>query len=270
MKVQVCVLLITSYIFLDIPEFVVVSSNVNRVEGSTVKLKCLANSEPYPAIYWRKSTARTPYAIDHRYGHIQTKRDDRTIYLIFQPLKLSDAGNYTCEARNRIGTTKRDVTVAVYKKSQYPPSIVTPYVKISADINSNVTVICDVDGNPKPHVKWSKVGQDRVLSDFVMFKDEPLQGMKHRYSLIISKVQLSNAGTFQCVAGNMISFVSKEIVLQVSSKFFSYLFIVVVYLLTSRGEVIRTAELQQLASTLDSKTCQLDMSMHIVSAFAQI
>jgi hypothetical protein len=191
---------------------------MNKIEDSTVKLKCLADSQPSPLIQWRKSTSRDVYTINHWYGHIRAERKGRTVYLIFQPLKLSDAGNYTCEASNKMGTRKHIVNIAVHRKTEYAPSIVTPRVKISADINSNATIVCEVDGNPKPIVKWSKIGQDGALNDGVISKDEKI-GKKHRSSLVISKVQRSNGGTFQCMASNKIKTVTKDIVLQVSSKF---------------------------------------------------
>ena len=203
--------------FPDVPEFTSISPNVNKMEGSTVKLKCVANGEPNPSIYWRKSDVRDLYRINHWYGNIQTKRVGRTLYLIFKPLKLSDAGNYTCEATNKIGTKTHNVNVGVYRKTEYAPSIVTPQVKISADINSNATIICDVEGNPKPTVKWSKIGQEGGLNGEIS-KDENI-GNKHRYSLVINKVQKSNGGTFQCMASNKIKTITKRIVLQVSSKF---------------------------------------------------
>ncbi|CAB3986466.1 roundabout homolog 1-like isoform X1 [Paramuricea clavata] len=199
-----------------VPEFTSISPNVNKMEESTVKLKCVANGQPNPSIYWRKSDSRDPYRINHWYGNIQIKKVDRTLYLIFKPLKLSDAGNYTCEATNNIGTKTHNVNVGVYRKTEYAPTIVTPQVKISADINSNATIICDVEGNPKPTVKWSKIGQEGGLNGEIS-KDENI-GNKHRYSLVINKVQKSNGGTFQCMASNKIKTITKRIVLQVSRK----------------------------------------------------
>lgn len=204
--------------FSDVPKFTMVSPNVNEIEGATVKLECLANAEPYPSVQWRKSDLSSAYVVDHWYGHIRTEQIDRTLYLIFQPLKLSDAGNYTCEASNKIGRAEHTVNVAVYKKSEYTPSIVTPQVMVSAKINSNATIICDVDGKPKPTVTWSKLGQDGALNDGEISKVEKT-GKKHRYSLVINKVQQSNGGTFQCTASNKINTVTKNIVLQVSSKY---------------------------------------------------
>ena len=198
-----------------------VSHHVNEIENSTLRLKCLANAEPYPTVQWRKSDRSTAYVVDHWYGHIRTEQIDRTLYLIFQPLKLSDTGNYTCEASNKIGRTEHTVNVAVYKKTEYAPSIVTQQAKISADINSNATIICDVDGNPEPTVKWSKVGQDGALNDGETFRHEKIEG-KHRYSLVINKIQQNNGGTFQCIASNKIGTVTRNIVLQVSSKYRVY------------------------------------------------
>ena len=198
-----------------------VSHHVNEIEGSTLRLKCLANAEPYPTVQWRKSDLSTAYVVDHWYGHIRTEQIDRTLHLIFQPLKLSDTGNYTCEASNKIGRIEHTVNVAVYKKTEYAPSIVTHQAKISADINSNATIICDVDGNPEPTVKWSKVGQDGALNDGETFRHEKIEG-KRRYSLVINKVQQNNGGTFQCIASNKIGTVAKNIVLQVSSKYRVY------------------------------------------------
>ena len=186
------------------------------MEGSTLKLKCVVNSEPFASKYWRKVDKL--YQLGTSSGHISAEQKGKTMYLTFKPLKLSDAGKYTCKATNRIGSNERDVKVAVYKNTEYAPSIVIPQKTISADINSNVTIICVVDGNPKPKVKWSKIGQDFTPSDGVISKQEKI-GKKYRYSLIISKVRESNEGTYQCVASNKIRTITKTLDLQVSSKY---------------------------------------------------
>ena len=201
-------------IFADIPEFTMVSDNVNKMEGSHVELKCQAKAQPSPVLSWRKNGKREDYKVDHWYGDIRTERRDGILYLIFKRLKLSDAGNYTCEASNSKGKDKHTVNVAVYKNTEYPPSIVTPNVYFLVDVNSNATIICDVDGNPKPAVKWSKVGDD----DGIISKEEKMK-KKYRYSLIINKVQQSNNGTFQCKASNRIKSVHKNFVIHVTSKY---------------------------------------------------
>ncbi|XP_046852514.1 roundabout homolog 3-like [Xenia sp. Carnegie-2017] len=199
-----------------VPEFKFISSNVNAVEGSNFTLKCLARSEPYPTVLWYKG--KTEFVPDIIYDNKQAKLVNGSIQLSFKPLSLSDAGNYSCRASNKIGSNSRLVSVYVHRKSEFPAFIKTPNRHVIADINEDVNIVCDVRGNPKPAVKWEKDGKYDFINDAdVMLREEMLSKI-YRHILTITKVRKRNGGIFRCVASNTISTVSKYMTLQVTRK----------------------------------------------------
>ena len=217
--------------FVDLPQFVHIPTDAHVKEGTELKLSCLANARPYPAILWYNEAKGIYYGIGMRYGTLRIERHDRTISLIISPVKKSDEGTYTCKATNAIGTAKHDVKVLVHSVSENAPNITgrtDGNLKV-ADINSNITFICDINGNPKPSVSWFKVGHDGTLGDGIILKNFPL-GEMHRYVLNIERVQESDAGIFQCQAVNKINTATKTFVLHVTSKYFiSYIPLIVYY-----------------------------------------
>ena len=202
----------------DPPDFINVPPDVHEMEGKSIKLSCLASGRPNPRTRWRNKATGRYYTIGQTYGNIRVEQDDRTISLIFTSLQQNNAGTYTCEAENDVDKAKHDVKVLVHNQSEYAPRVTIDDDSQTADINSNTTFFCDVDGNPRPSVKWIKVGEYDGVGDGIIVKDFTL-GKKNRYVLNIPRVQESDAGKFQCQAVNKISTAIKNADLQVTSKY---------------------------------------------------
>ena len=74
-----------------------------------------------------------------------------------------------------------------------PPTITSPPQNITAELNSRVTLVCQVSGNPQPRVTWYK--DDVIITD----RDA------NEYSFTIEELSLKKRGFYHCVATNDIN-----------------------------------------------------------------
>lgn len=83
---------------------------MNYKIGETVRLECRFSGMPVPAIHWYKD--EIPFE----------KNDSRIIFhngneiLYIQFVTIEDAGNYRCEATNRLGVASAQSTLKIKSK----------------------------------------------------------------------------------------------------------------------------------------------------------
>ena len=68
-------------------------------------------------------------------------------------------------------------------------------MSVSAEVNGDVLLHCDVDGNPSPTVAWFKNGTSIVR--------ETRYAVMANHSLIITDLRWEDRGTYECVAVNV-------------------------------------------------------------------
>ncbi|KAM7388095.1 hypothetical protein PAMP_024296 [Pampus punctatissimus] len=149
---------------------------VNVLVGKSVALACESNAVPPPTITWYKN------------GRVVTESDNLRILEKGQMLEIkgsevSDTGQYVCKATN----------IAV------PPSIDGPAEeRVVETISNPVTFACDATGIPPPSLTWLKNGRPIEHSESLEM---------HIFSggskLQIARSQLSDSGTFTCLASNV-------------------------------------------------------------------
>ncbi|XP_047673954.1 hemicentin-1 isoform X2 [Tachysurus fulvidraco] len=163
---------------------VVVSVHV----GNSVTLECLSNAIPPPTITW------------HKNGRIITETANLRILSNGQTLEIketevSDTGLYICKASNVAGQVDKNFHINIY----VPPSIDGPAVEhVVETISSPVTFACDASGIPHPSLTWLKNG--RVIENSESLEMHILSGGS---KLQIARSQLSDSGTYTCVALNV-------------------------------------------------------------------
>ena len=90
-----------------------------------------------------------------------------------------------------------------------PPHILSQAAwTITAQSGSEATLPCEVSGDPWPVVRWSR---DQLEIDF--YSDDHKYMMHESGSLIIPRVDLTDAARYLCVAENPAGVVSQEITL---------------------------------------------------------
>ncbi|XP_042370765.1 hemicentin-1 [Plectropomus leopardus] len=161
---------------------------VNVLVGNSVTLECESNAVPPPTITWYKN------------GRVVTESANLRILAEGQMLEIkgsevSDTGQYVCKATNVAGQVDKNFHLNIY----VPPSIDGPAEESVVETISNpVTFACDATGIPPPSLAWLKNGRPIENSESLEM---------HIFSggskLQIARSQLSDSGTYTCVASNV-------------------------------------------------------------------
>ncbi|XP_064175972.1 B-cell receptor CD22-like [Anguilla rostrata] len=157
-----------------------VSPSGEIVEGSSVTLTCKSDANPPVHIYtWYKKT-----------GFPFSRRGSEQSYTI-NKIKSGDAGEYYCEAQNKIGIKE---SPPKRLDVQYPPKSVSVSVSPSGEIEegSSVTLTCSSDANP-PVKRYTWYQNNRTVSS-------ETGGPVDSYT--IKNITLQDAGEYYCEAGN--------------------------------------------------------------------
>ena len=121
-------------------------------EGSKFRSLCAIKSGTRPVFFtWTKNGQQ----LSHFQNGITIKTDeseDNSVLSIID-IKSENAGNYTCSVSNAFGTDSYTIRLEVYVPSKW---IIEPE-NTSAILGSNVEMICDADGSPKPKIIWRKI-----------------------------------------------------------------------------------------------------------------
>ncbi|XP_044055859.1 hemicentin-1 isoform X2 [Siniperca chuatsi] len=161
---------------------------VNVLVGKSVTLECESNAVPPPTITWYKN------------GRVVTESANLRILAEGQMLEIkgsevSDTGQYVCKATNVAGQVDKNFHLNIY----VPPSIDgLAEESVVETISNPVTFACDATGIPPPSLAWLKNGQPIENSESLEM---------HIFSggskLQIARSQLSDSGTYTCVASNV-------------------------------------------------------------------
>ncbi|XP_036834633.1 hemicentin-1 isoform X2 [Oncorhynchus mykiss] len=156
--------------------------------GNSVTLECESNAVPPPTITWYKN------------GRMVTESANLRILAQGQMLELkgaevSDTGQYVCKATNVAGQVDKNFHLNIY----VPPNIDGPVEeKIVETISNPVTFACDATGIPPPSLIWLKNG--RTIENSESLELHILSGGS---KLQIARSQLSDSGTYTCMASNV-------------------------------------------------------------------
>ncbi|XP_071037623.1 irregular chiasm C-roughest protein isoform X2 [Parasteatoda tepidariorum] len=152
------------------PEITLKVSSDKIMEFDNVKFTCEAVANPADVtIKWLRNDEVIP-------------GDHSTTYMITRVTREYNKDTISCEVSNAVGTTKSTHTLNVL----YGPAFRSTIENVAADIGSEVTLNCDVEGNPKPDTVWTFEGSEKVLSS------EP--------RLVIPQLSLDRAGRYTCRA----------------------------------------------------------------------
>lgn len=113
-------------------------ANEKIPEGAEVRLACHAEANPNDLVYrWYingepaigdYTTEMIMHNISRKYHHAVIK----------------------CEVQNAVGKGESSQVLEI----RYGPAFKSPIRSVEADEGDTVTLVCDVDGNPKPDVEW--------------------------------------------------------------------------------------------------------------------
>ncbi|KAI1289773.1 Hemicentin-2 [Halotydeus destructor] len=128
----------------------------------------------------------TKDGITLNHDNVRVKKIEDMSVITIDKLMATDAGNYTCKARNSAG---HDETTLQLRVKQTPKWIKEPEDKISA-IGKELFLECSASGSPAPAISWFKLDDHS--------KQEIAQGNQ----LKIRAVTRQDVGMYECVAAN--------------------------------------------------------------------
>lgn len=158
-------------------------SHKHRIEaflGARRKITCDFYGSPPITVTWTKK------GLDK----LPSRVENLGASLLIKKVALSDAGQYICNASNAFSSGTSYVNVSVYDPLRF---LVEPSNN-TATVGDSVWFHCVATGSPKPRITWLKHGQGgRPL-------DEEKYKAHENGSLNIRDVQLSDAGSYFCIA----------------------------------------------------------------------
>ncbi|CAG9531888.1 unnamed protein product [Cercopithifilaria johnstoni] len=168
---------ITTQLYVLVPPMILEGERVVQVkENATVTLECVANGNPKPMIVWKRD------------GRLLDARGPR---FVITSSKASNAGRYTCEARNEAGKVSIDFEVDIFIKPRFRDL----KTEIRVRDGERARLECKVDGHPEPIITWMRGGR-------------PIEDMKNIIfsprgeTMMILKSHRADSGSYSCVAKN--------------------------------------------------------------------
>ncbi|XP_058491292.1 hemicentin-1 [Solea solea] len=178
--------------------------SVPRVEytavlGQPASLECVADGQPQPEVTWHKE--RRP-VVDGTHVHLFANGT-----LAITSTQRSDAGLYTCTAKNLAGRASQDMRLII----QIPPKIPPVQTELSVIQGFQALLPCAAQGSPEPRVSWEKDG--------VTVPTRPGKFTVLRSGeLIIERAEPADAGVFTCVATNSAGSARQDIRLSINMR----------------------------------------------------
>ncbi|NWW37465.1 HMCN1 protein, partial [Panurus biarmicus] len=174
--------------YIEAPTLTVVQSEILVGLGDTTVMECKTTGIPPPQVKWFKGDlelrASAFLIIDVHRGLLK-----------IQETQDLDAGDYTCVATNEAGRAAGKITLDVGS----PPVFTQEPGDESADLGSNVTLPCYVQGYPEPRVTWRRLDGAPLFSrPFALSSSSQLR----TGALAIQNLWVSDEGTYVCEAEN--------------------------------------------------------------------
>lgn len=161
--------------------------------GETAALTCRATGEPLPAVTWTSPTNTLILPAARKFQLLANGT------LLVQKVQRSDAGNYTCSARNGAGHAQKNVRLDVVVT---PPVINSggkeDAVRVRGAPEERLLMDCVAKGTPPPRVLWVLPGGVVLPAPYHSSRTT----VHVNGTLDIRSLKQSDGGQLVCVARN--------------------------------------------------------------------
>uniref|UniRef100_A0A8C2WG09 Neural cell adhesion molecule 3 n=1 Tax=Cyclopterus lumpus TaxID=8103 RepID=A0A8C2WG09_CYCLU len=170
------------------------------LEGTDVVMPCLVTGQPAVDVHWLRHREEISSNAEDRVRRLP----DGTVHI--KQVKREDAGTYVCLAQIRGRPIKEELPVSVVVNAPTTTRLREEVKKVMAGPETNVSLLCLVDGLPKPNITW-------MLP--VAFDPSHHRFNSDRSQMTISSVARADYGEYVCTAANKISESSATFMLHV-------------------------------------------------------
>ncbi|XP_075038771.1 hemicentin-1 [Mixophyes fleayi] len=173
------------------PQILKNTKEFSVVHSSQVIISCTAYGIPAPKISWMKNNV---LLTDKPGKHVVLKSGE----FVLHNAEHDDVGNYTCTANNVAGTDSHTVSLTIH----YRPLFTELPTNVSLNEGEKLRLSCKATGNPYPQITWAYM--DRIISAQAGWS-------KLLNDLVIEKVSKQDAGTYTCIAENIVASINTTV-----------------------------------------------------------
>ncbi|ESO09826.1 hypothetical protein HELRODRAFT_194990 [Helobdella robusta] len=190
------------------------NTSISLSEGSSYSVKCeLTDGLPPPEITWFKQAPT--FDGDDDYGIPQ---ENETLWI--ERATLEDGGIYTCMALNRAGNVRQSIVIKILHRPLLIDASPSP---IHSGPGYTTVLFCIFYAAPNATVQWHFKGRIiqlvNVPNNRFQASIQKIEMMEtYRYVLTITKMNITDFGTYECVARNKLGPNKDRKLIEVSAK----------------------------------------------------
>ena len=180
------------------------SSIVNRRLDDFFKMRCIVKGFPLPTVSWLFNGTRKY----ENFGYYQitttiSSKSSLNLFISFpNTIKPYNYGNYTCYARNFLGTATKswELRPLLFNISQSAPKIMEfPKVRVEKRLGDRYQINCTVSAFPPPDTAWYFDGKmiKRNVSKISIAENETI------LTLTIPSITIDHYGSYECRSTNI-------------------------------------------------------------------
>uniref|UniRef100_A0A674BTL2 Myosin light chain kinase, smooth muscle n=1 Tax=Salmo trutta TaxID=8032 RepID=A0A674BTL2_SALTR len=177
------------------PVFLRGLKDLKVMDGSQVIMTVEVTGNPHPEIVWLHNGKEIQESEDF---HFERKGNQYSLFI--QEVFPEDTGKYTCEAWNKVGEVRTEVSLTVQEPQDgVQPWFITKLKPTTAYLGQNVLLSCAIAGDPFPQWSWMKQGQVVTTDpDYEILQKEDV------ISLLIRRVRSHHAGDYEISLRNKV------------------------------------------------------------------